>query len=157
MKYIKPKGYRGYMCAHFVNMLTNDYEWFMSWWNRIRCSHCNAKFVEKPPNVSAICGSIAIAIGIWLHINSFRINIYTNKLKLSIASEHKMGNAFLFAHLFVQFINFVSSSLPHPLLSCVCCCHFTRINRLIKCWWSFSCTAEGKKAFTRGFIWYEIR
>lgn len=153
MKYIKPKGYRGYMCAHFVNMLTNG-----SWVGGIAYDAVTAmQNLSKTPNVSAICGSIAIAIGIWLHINSFRINIYTNKLKLSIASEHKMGNAFLFAHLFVQFINFVSSSLPHPLLSCVCCCHFTRINRLIKCWWSFSCTAEGKKAFTRGFIWYEIR
>lgn len=30
VKYIKPKGNRIYMCAHFVNKLTNDYEWFMS-------------------------------------------------------------------------------------------------------------------------------
>lgn len=99
VKYIKPKGYREYMCAHFVNMLTNDYEWFMSWWNRIRRSQCNAKFVVENPNVSANCGSIST--GIWVHINSFRINIYTNKLKLKIVGAQDRK-----CNLFVQFIIF---------------------------------------------------
>lgn len=47
MKYIKPKGNRIHVCnAHFVYVLTNYYEWFMSWLNKTS-SFCTAKFVKN--------------------------------------------------------------------------------------------------------------